>query len=230
MGKHRAHDASAPAGAVSSLRCGPLPPPASARWTVSVRAQCRLLSISRSSFYHEPLGETEVNMALMQLIDRQFLDTPFYGVRQMTWHLQNEGHGVNQKRTRRLMRLMPIYWRPNTSKPRKGHKTYPYLLGGLQVDRPGQVYNPRRRHSKLGCISRMEFEARTMLACQLPTKPAAAHASDRWSAPAAPLHADTRRLFRFSVEHLLVPQLVVSTFPGQVQMSGPIIRSLATNG
>ena len=63
---------------------------------LSIEAQCRLLSISRSSFYHEPLGETEVNLALMQLIDRQFLDTPFYGVRQMSWHLQNEGHGVNQ--------------------------------------------------------------------------------------------------------------------------------------
>ena len=61
-------------------------------------------------------------------IDKQFLDTPFYGVRQMTWHLQNEGHAVNEKRIRRLMRLMrlmPIYQKPNTSKPAKGHKTYP---------------------------------------------------------------------------------------------------------
>ncbi|MDQ7776134.1 MAG: IS3 family transposase [Paracoccus aminovorans] len=109
---------------------------------LSIGAQCRLLSISRSSFYHEPAGETDQNLGLMRLIDRQFLDTPFYGVRQMTWHLQNEGHGVNQKRIRRLMRLMrlmPIYQKPNTSKPRKGHKTWPYLLGGLRVDRPGQV-------------------------------------------------------------------------------------------
>lgn len=100
---------------------------------LSIVAQCRLLSISRSSFYHEPAGETERNLGLMRLIDQQFLDTPFYGVRQMTWHLQNEGHGVNQKRIRRLMRLMrlmPIYQKPNTSKPRKGHKTWPYLLAG----------------------------------------------------------------------------------------------------
>ncbi|MDQ1848590.1 IS3 family transposase, partial [Gemmobacter fulvus] len=106
---------------------------------LSIGAQCRLLSISRSSFYHEPADETDQNLCLMRLIDRQFLDTPFYGVRQMTWHLQNEGHGVNQKRIRRLMRLMrlmPIYQKPNTGKPRKGHKTYPYLLGGLRVDRP----------------------------------------------------------------------------------------------
>ncbi|WP_148087161.1 IS3 family transposase, partial [Pseudogemmobacter humi] len=72
---------------------------------LSIGAQCRLLSISRSSYYHEPVGETEQNLGLMRVIDQQFLDTPFYGVRQMTWHLQNEGHGVNQKRIRRLMRL-----------------------------------------------------------------------------------------------------------------------------
>ena len=61
----------------------------------------------------------------MLLIDKQFLETPFYGVRQMTWHLQNEGYVVNEKRIRRLMRLMrlmPIYQKPNTSKPAKGHK------------------------------------------------------------------------------------------------------------
>jgi len=110
---------------------------------LSIGAQCRLLSISRSSFYHEPAGETDQNLCLMRLIDRHFLDTTLYGVRQMTWHLQNEGHGVKQKRIRRLMRLMrlmPIYQKPNTSMPRKGHKTYPYLLGGLRVDRPGQVW------------------------------------------------------------------------------------------
>lgn len=79
--------------------------------TLSIWAQCRLLSISRSSFNYAPQGETEMNLALMQLIDRQFLETPFYGVRQMTWHLQNEGQAVNVKRIRRLirlMRLMPI--------------------------------------------------------------------------------------------------------------------------
>ncbi len=75
---------------------------------LSVGAQCRLLSISRSSFYYAPKGETEINLALMLLIDKQFLETPFYGVQQMTWHLQNEGHAVNVKRIRRLMRLMRV--------------------------------------------------------------------------------------------------------------------------
>ena len=58
---------------------------------LSIGKQCRLLSISRSSFYYAPQGEPEMNLALMQLIDRQFLETPFYGVRQMPWHLQNDG-------------------------------------------------------------------------------------------------------------------------------------------
>ena len=113
-----------------------------------------MLSISRSSFYSEPTGETELNFDLMRLIDKQFLETPFYGVRQMTWHLRNADHLVNEKRIRRLMRLMglmPIYQKPNTSKAAKGHKIYPYLLRGLRVERPNQVwcaditYLPMRR-------------------------------------------------------------------------------------
>jgi hypothetical protein len=116
--------------------------------SLSVGAQCRLLSISRSSFYYAPQGETAMNLDLMLLIDKQFLDTPFYGVRQMSWHLQNEGHAVNQKRIRRLMRLMrlvPIYQKPDTSKPAKGHKTLPLparrAAGGAAE--PGLV---RRHH------------------------------------------------------------------------------------
>jgi putative transposase len=65
---------------------------------LSIEAQCHLLSISRSSFHSAPQGETDMNLDLMLLIDKQFLETPFDGVRQMTWHLQNEGHAVNAKR------------------------------------------------------------------------------------------------------------------------------------
>jgi putative transposase len=95
-----------------------------------------------------------MNLALMRQIDEQFLETPFFGVRQMTWHLKNEGHPVNEKRIRRLMRLMglmPIYQKPSTSRPAKGHKIWPYLLRGLRVERPNQVwaaditYLPMRR-------------------------------------------------------------------------------------
>ncbi len=111
---------------------------------LSIGQQCRLLSIARSSYYYEPKGETEQNLGLMRRIDERpaDLETPFFGVRQMTWHLRNDGHLVNEKRIRRLMRLMglmPIYQKPNTSRPAKGHKTYPYLLRGLRVERPNQV-------------------------------------------------------------------------------------------
>ena len=105
--------------------------------------QCVLLSISRSSFYHAPKGESAENLALMAEIDRQFLDTPFYGVQQMTWHLRAKGWTVNVKRVRRLMRLMglmPIYQQPRTSIPAKVDKTYPYLLKGMRIDRPNQVW------------------------------------------------------------------------------------------
>lgn len=142
---------------------------------LSIGAQCRLLSLPRSSFYHVPRGETAMNLALMHLIDRQFLDTPFYGVRQMTWHLRNEGHSVNVKRIRRLMRLMrlmPIYQRPNTSAPAKGLKTWPYLLGGLVVDQPNQVwcaditYLPMRR-GFLYLVAIMDWFTRKVLAWRI---------------------------------------------------------------
>jgi integrase len=95
-----------------------------------------------------------LTLMLMRQIDQQFRETPFFGVRQMIWHLRNEGHLVNEKRIRRLMRLMglmPIYQKPKTSKAAKGRKTYPYLLRGLKVTRPNQVwtvgiaYLPMRR-------------------------------------------------------------------------------------
>ncbi len=137
--------------------------------------QCALLSISRSSFYYTPKGETAMNLGLMRQIDEQFLETPFYGVRQMTWHLRNEGHLVNQKRIRRLMRLMglmPIYQRPNTSKAAKGNKIYPYLLRGLRVGRPNQVwcaditYLPMRR-GFLYLVAIMDWYTRKVLAWRI---------------------------------------------------------------
>ena len=111
--------------------------------TLSIVQQCRLASIGRSTFYHVPRGESAKNLELMTEIDRQFLETPFYGAQQMTWHLQAAGHPVNIKRVRRLMRLMgfmPIYRQPRTSIPAKGHKLYPYLLRGIRIDRPNQVW------------------------------------------------------------------------------------------
>ena len=146
-----------------------------ANTNLSVGKQCRLLSISRSSFYYRPKGETALNLALMRQIDEQSLETPFFGVRQMTWHLRNEGHQVNEKRIRRLMRLMglmPIYQKPDTSKAAKGHKTYPYLLRGLRVDRQNQVwcaditYLPMRR-GFLYLVTIMDWHTRKVLAWRI---------------------------------------------------------------
>lgn len=110
---------------------------------LSVVRQCELLSISRSSFYYEPVGETTANLALMRLIDAQFLEAPWYGSRQMSRHLQRDGHKVGRKRVRRLMAIMglvPIYQRPRTTVPNPEHQIYPYLLRDLVVHRPDQVW------------------------------------------------------------------------------------------
>ena len=142
---------------------------------LSAGAQCCLLSISRSSYYYEPRGESAMNLGLMRNIDKQFLETPFFGVQQMTWHLQGEGHEVNVKRIRRLMRLMnltPIYQQPDTSAPAKGHKTYPYLRRGLRIDRPNQVwcaditYIPMRR-GFLYLVAIMDRSTRKVLSWRL---------------------------------------------------------------
>ena len=111
---------------------------------ISIIRQCDLLGLSRSSYYYEPLGESSENLHLMSLIDQQYIKTPFYGVRKMTEHLRSLNYEVNPKRIRRLMRKMgieAIYSKPNLSKPVKSHKIYPYLLKGLQIDHPNQVWS-----------------------------------------------------------------------------------------
>jgi putative transposase len=108
-----------------------------------VSQQCRLLAVSRSSVYRPPAEVSEVDRAIMALIDRQYLARPYYGSRRMAAWLATQGHVVNRKRVRRLMRLMglvAIYQRPNTSKPAAAHKIYPYLLGGIMIERVNQVW------------------------------------------------------------------------------------------
>jgi putative transposase len=75
---------------------------------LSIVRQCELVSISRSGFYYQPAGETPLNLELMRLIDRQFLETPWYGSRQMARHLRREGYTVGRKRIRRLMAKMGL--------------------------------------------------------------------------------------------------------------------------
>ncbi len=121
---------------------------------LSIVRQCELVSVNRSGLYHELAGETALNLALMRLIDAQFMETPWYGSRQMTRHLRREGHGVGRKRVRRLVAvigLVPIYQRPRTTVRHPEHRIYPYLLRDLAIDRPNQVwctditYIPMRR-------------------------------------------------------------------------------------
>jgi len=110
---------------------------------LSVKKQCRLLGLTRSTLYYEPVGPSSTDLELMRAIDEQYLKTPFFGCRRMTWHLRHSGFEVNRKKVRRLMKVMgirAIYPRPRTSDPCPGHKIYPYLLGGISIDRPGQVY------------------------------------------------------------------------------------------
>lgn len=149
---------------------------------LSISSQCRVLSLPRSSLYYKRKGESAYNLELMTLIEcaacllyKQFLETPFYGVRQMTWHLNPCGHKVNKKRIRRLMRLMglmPIYQKPNTSKPNKEHKIYPYLLGGLNITKANHVwcaditYIPMRK-GFLYLVAIMDWASRRVLSWRL---------------------------------------------------------------
>jgi len=90
-----------------------------------------LVGISRSGFYYQPAGETQLNLTLMRLIDEQHMRTPYYGARQMARYLRREGYVVGRKRIRRLMHKMGlcvIYQRPRTTIPAADHEVYPYLL------------------------------------------------------------------------------------------------------
>lgn len=105
--------------------------------------QCQILSISWSSLYYAPRGESTENLALMRRIDALFLKYPFYGSRQMTRQLRPDGIRVGRHRIRRLVRLMgleAIYQAPRTSQPHPEHRVYPYRLKGLAIERPDHVW------------------------------------------------------------------------------------------
>jgi putative transposase len=109
----------------------------------SIVQQCKLLRVSRSTLYYKPKAVDDVDLALMRRIDELYLKWPFYGSRRLTAELRGEGFAVNRKRVRRLMQAMgieAIYQKPNTSRKHPEHKTYPYLLGGLDIDRANQVW------------------------------------------------------------------------------------------
>lgn len=111
--------------------------------SLSVKRQCELLELPRSTYYHRPEPESDENLALMRIIDETYLAFPFFGSRQMTRWLRRQGRRVNRKRVRRLMAAMgmeAIYRRANLSKAAKAHPVYPYLLRELAVTRSNQVW------------------------------------------------------------------------------------------
>ena len=110
---------------------------------LSLSHQCRLLTVSRSSFYYAAKGESPENLTLMRRIDELFLKYPFYGSRQMVRQLRRECVRIGRHRVRRLMRLMglqAIYQAPRTSDPHPEHRVYPYLLRNLEINRANHVW------------------------------------------------------------------------------------------
>ena len=110
---------------------------------LSVRQQCQLLSISRSSAYYQPSGESAENLKVMRMMDAEYLKHPFYGSRKMVYFLTRQGLEIGRHRARRLMRVMgiqAIYQKPRTTVPNQNHKIYPYLLKGAVIDRSNQVW------------------------------------------------------------------------------------------
>jgi putative transposase len=100
-------------------------------------------ALSRSSLYYTPREETEENLEVMRLLDEQYTRTPFYGIRRMHHWLNKKGYEVNAKRVKRLLRKMgleAIYAKPRLSTPAPGHRIYPYLLRGLPIGHPNQVW------------------------------------------------------------------------------------------
>jgi putative transposase len=111
---------------------------------LSIRRQCVLLGLARSTLYDQPLGERAENLQLMRLLDEQYTATPFYGVRRMTAWLRGQGYVVNRKRVARLLHRMgleALYPKPRLSQPAAGHTIYPYLLRGVTVERVNQVWS-----------------------------------------------------------------------------------------
>ena len=112
---------------------------------LSIRRQCELLGLNRSSYYLKPTGETDANLALMKLIDRVYTDSPFYGSRRLTVEVNRSlATKVNRKKVQRLMRQMrivAIYPKPRLSQPGAGHRIYPYLLRNVEIKRVNQVWS-----------------------------------------------------------------------------------------
>ena len=143
--------------------------------TISIARQCQLLGLARSSWYYQAQGEDPYNHHLMKLIDEQFTQTPFYGVRRMTAWLQTQGECVNPKRVRRLMQKMglaTIYPKPKLSLAADHVRRYPYLLPDRCIDAPNQVWSTdityiRMPQGFLYLVAVMDWFSRYVLSWQV---------------------------------------------------------------
>jgi putative transposase len=142
---------------------------------LSIRRQCDLLGLNRSTFYYEPASESEENLALMRRIDEQYTRTPFYGYRRMTAYLHRNAYPVNHKRVRRLMEVMnleAIYPKKRTTVAAPGHTVYPYLLRGYPITRALQVWSTdityiRMQRGFMYLAAVIDWYSRYVLAWQL---------------------------------------------------------------
>ena len=135
-------------------------------------AQCRLAGIARSTVYADKVEVDEVELMLLRLLDEEYTRHPFYGSRKMTVWLRVQGHAVNRKRVQRLMRILGLIAMapgPNTSKKHPEHTVYPYLLRGLRVVRPNQVWSTdityiRLAHGFVYLVAIIDWYSRKVLA------------------------------------------------------------------
>lgn len=142
---------------------------------ISLSRQCELLEMSRSSYYYRSQRDNSYNEYLMRLMDEQYTRRPTFGVEKMTDWLRRQGHRVNEKRIRRLMRFMglyAIYPKPRISQSNSEHKKYPYLLKGVTVDHPDQVWASdityiRLLHGFLYLVVIMDWFSRYVLSWEL---------------------------------------------------------------
>lgn len=142
---------------------------------ISLRRQCKLLGVNRSSVYYEPVGENVEDLFLKRVLDEQYTRTPFYGVRRMTAFLRQAGFWVNEKRVRRLLRemgLLAIYPKPRLSAGRVENPRFPYLLKEVRIERVNQVWSTDITYIRLVSgfcylVAVMDWYSRYVLAWRL---------------------------------------------------------------
>lgn len=142
---------------------------------LSLREQCQLLGINRSSLYYEPMETDLETLRMMHMIDEQYTRTPFYGSRKILRYLRAQGCSVNRKRVQRLMQAMGLCGicpGPNTSKRLQAHRIWPYLLGDVDIVRPNQVWSTdityiRLANGYLYLVAVLDWYSRYVLAWKL---------------------------------------------------------------